>query len=266
MGSQADACTHLLTQLVQFLSEKRKEPLVPIAPEAYVALLGLPPLGELLSAYGVAPAVAFHISRPALRASITRAPSLAGAKGKGKAKDAAAVAAAAALLQPWAHDNAELCAAVRAVLPDAAWSSLTPSLYQAFWSYSLYDLKVPKERYQHHMKRALATVERLKKPLSKEEDTTEGRRERRAELKAAQLAHPAVKEELAAQNRNHAFVMERFEAAKDTFFPLGAAAAEEKDAASSLALLRYCILPRIMVSPGEFLVCHHTPTYQCSLT
>jgi THO complex subunit 2 len=257
MGSQADACTQLLTQLVQFLSEKRKEPLVPIAPEAYVSLLGLPPLGDLVSVYGVPPAIAFHISRPALRASITRAPSRAGkgAKEEEKGRDASAVDAAAALLAPWAHDSAELRAAVRAVLPDAAWSSMTPALYQAFWSYSLYDLKVPKERYQHQMKRALATVERLKKPLPKEEDTTEGRRERRAELKAAQVAYPAVKEELAAQNRNHAFVMERFEAAKDAFFPPGAAAAEEKTGASSLALLRHCVLPRIMLSPGDALYC-----------
>jgi THO complex subunit 2 len=224
-----------------------------------VNLVGLPPLGELVATYGVPPALAFHISRPALRASITRKASASRSSSSSKSVDTTAAAAAAAAaesltLAPWAADNVELHDAVKAMLPATVWDAISPAFYQMFWSYSLYDIKTPKERYQKQMKRILQTIDRLKvAPRGIEEDSA-ARRTRRAELRAAEDAHPKLKQELATQNRNKMHVLSRFESMKDSLLPKhGAKGNDAKDV--SLALMTHCILPRMMLSPADALYC-----------
>ena len=69
------------------------------------------------------------------------------------------------------------------------------------------------------MKRVLQTIDRLKKPAAhRDDDTKLAQRERRAQLKIAERAHPALRDELDTQNRNYAHVMKRIDSAKGNFF------------------------------------------------
>ena len=77
----------------------------------YAALL--PSLGELSGSYQLEPEVAFFVSRPALEL-------------------------------PKGDEDV----GVRDVLPAATWETLSPKLYQTFWTLSLYDIAVPKARYE----------------------------------------------------------------------------------------------------------------------
>ena len=90
--------------------------------------------------------VAFFICRPAI-AELDSQQQLTATEGPAGKKGSPA--------KEGALDSHAICA----VLPTATWNVLSPRLYATFWSLSLYDIFVPKQRYEAETRRLKKHVE-----------------------------------------------------------------------------------------------------------
>jgi len=65
------------------------------------------------------------------------------------------------LFFPFSCRWSDLLDAVRSMLPPKAWNSLSPDLYATFWGLTLYDLYVPKSRYESEISKQHAAIKTL---------------------------------------------------------------------------------------------------------
>ena len=56
-------------------------------------------------------------------------------------------------LRPWHPFGTEMLQAIKNHLPAEVWLTLSPIMYLSFWSFSLYDIMVPTEKYETELKR-----------------------------------------------------------------------------------------------------------------
>ena len=147
-----DRCHETLEQYAAFVAST-------LTPQEYAAIM--PPVGTLCDKYSVEPEVAFFICRPAIAELDSQQSATAAKGGSAASREAEA-----------AQDGAFETHAIRSILPAAAWDLLSPRLYATFWSLSLYDIFVPRDRYEaetRRLRRQVDEVDRFVPPIGGEQ-------------------------------------------------------------------------------------------------
>ncbi|KAL0296552.1 UNVERIFIED_CONTAM: THO complex subunit [Sesamum radiatum] len=166
VSEQFDRCHGTLLQYVEFLCSA-------VTPTSTYALL-IPTLDELVHQYHLDPEVAFLIYRPVMR--LFRCPSTPSSFWPLECNEA--VNPAAAEKEPETSDSSttlvldvgssrkpiswiNLLDTVKTMLPAKAWNSLSPDLYATFWGLTLYDLYVPRSRYESEIAKLHSALKAL---------------------------------------------------------------------------------------------------------
>ncbi|KAL3635917.1 THO complex subunit 2 [Castilleja foliolosa] len=163
---QFDRCHGTLLQYVEFLCSA-------VTPTSAYALL-IPTLDELVHQYHLDPEVAFLIYRPVMRLfrcqntfssfwplEFNEAVSPETAEKELESSDISTtlVLDLESSRKPVTWLN--LLDTVKTMLPPKAWNSLSPDLYVTFWGLTLYDLYVPKSRYNTEIAKLHAALKAL---------------------------------------------------------------------------------------------------------
>ncbi|KAL0409045.1 UNVERIFIED_CONTAM: THO complex subunit [Sesamum radiatum] len=166
VSEQFDRCHGTLLQYVEFLCSA-------VTPTSTYALL-IPTLDELVHQYHLDPEVAFLIYRPVMR--LFRCQSTPSSFWPLECNEA--VNPAAAEKEPETSDSSStlvldvgssrkpiswinLLDTVKTMLPAKAWNSLSPDLYATFWGLTLYDLYVPRSRYESEIAKLHSALKAL---------------------------------------------------------------------------------------------------------
>ncbi|XP_072998778.1 THO complex subunit 2 [Typha latifolia] len=166
VSEQFDRCHGTLLQYVDFLYSA-------ISPSTAYAQL-IPPLEDLVHKYHLDPEVAFLIYRPVMR--LFRSTTVAEicwpldiikdlnvpcidneAESSTSSSDIVLPLDSTQKPVMWS----DLLSTVRTMLPSKAWNSLSPDLYATFWGLTLYDLYVPKFRYESEIAKQHAAIKSL---------------------------------------------------------------------------------------------------------
>jgi len=286
IGELYDKCQETFIQYVDFL-------LSAVTPLSAYSV-SLPPLVRLVRDFKLDPEVAFHLYRPMLstvvgpkglvgstisdaskgnsqagtkrdrdgteKESSGRQDSAAGDEGKGSAdpektqglvqsEDEAEVSVGHRKMK-WSA----LLGEVRCILPGSTWKSISEQLYLTFWSLSLYDLHVPRERYQQEIEKNqfnLRTLENtLKGGYGSEPLPQVELNKKRKEKERVEDTIKKLQSELEEQEQHVKKVAARLENEKDTWF---GACSDRQDTVTQL--LQTCVLPRCSFTNADALYC-----------
>jgi THO complex subunit 2 len=236
---------------------------------------------DLLYRYGLEPEIAFFICRPALAHLDAKEAKLAAeakkavvettreareAKGKPeaaekeKAKEAAKLRAAEATKSD-DGSSALTTQNIRAVLPAASWELLSPLMYSTFWSISLYDIFVPRQRYDAEVKRLrrqIDEIDRWMPPIGGEMgDIKANASKRKRDKERCHGNIERLKVELSQQIVRHDQVASRLQRGKAEWFATVKDKPEDKASAGETLnlFLQHCIFPRSVFSPADAVFC-----------
>jgi THO complex subunit 2 len=221
-----DTCQDVLMQFTDFLlgsSIKGVESLVEV----------MPPMRYLLNEIGLAVPVAFQLVRPLVRAALHY----------GEDPSAAPPA-----LQTWHPFSMEMKTVVCEHIPPDVWTALSPELYLTFWSLSLYDVFIPKSKYE-------AEIRRLKErytELDTKPATGEGHKQRRTEMTKILNLTNTLKEEQDSQRRHIELIRTMISSHKDAYLSHVSAESSPK---STENVMQHCVFPRVLMSPTDAIFC-----------
>ncbi|XP_020090049.1 THO complex subunit 2 isoform X2 [Ananas comosus] len=163
VSEQFDRCHGTLLQYVEFLSSA-------FAPTNYAQLI--PPLDELVHKYHLDPEVAFLIYRPVMRLFKNRngaeicwpLNAIRDLNMPSDENEELPVSSNDFILQLGSQKPvmwSDLLNTVRSMLPSKSWNSLSPELYATFWGLTLYDLYIPRNRYESEISKQHAAIKAL---------------------------------------------------------------------------------------------------------
>ena len=170
----------------------------------------------------------------------------------------------------------DMQARYKSMLPEEVWVNLSPALFLSFFSYSLYDLHCPKERYiieatrlkrevdrltqlQRGGKDALATMASLRASKAAAGGTEREVREaasftkaHRLELERVQHNSEVLASDATRQDHHVALVRSFVEAQKHLFF---LDLLESGGVIPSKMFMTHCVYPRCLMSPEDAIYC-----------
>ncbi|XP_068660653.1 THO complex subunit 2-like isoform X2 [Aristolochia californica] len=251
VSEQFDRCHGALLQYVEFLYSG-------VAPATAYAKL-VPSLDELIHTYHLDPEVAFLIYRPVMRlykcstGSEVFWPSDIGEANMSSAdKESDTSCSSPTLVLDLGSTRkpivwSDLLDTVRSILPSKAWNSLSPDLYATFWGLTLYDLYVPKQRYESEIAKQNAALKALEE-LSDNSSSAITKRKKDKE-KIQELLDQLVLEHQ-KHKENVTSVLRRLAREKDNWL------SSCPDALKiNMEFLQRCIFPRCIFSMLDAVYC-----------
>ncbi|CCG84765.1 protein of unknown function [Taphrina deformans PYCC 5710] len=141
-----------------------------------------------------------------------------------------------------------LSGSIETFLPASVWSCMSSALYTTFWSFSLYDLVVPSERYEKEISKIKVELDQIKGD------------EANAQIHKVQLKQlTALQEEHVAQKHNARMVTTMFELEHSNWLGKSSkndeTALDRRNSGSVQAFLQHCLLPRCLISPNDATYC-----------
>ena len=224
-----DTCQDVLMQFTDFLvggNNKGVESMVDI----------FPPMRHLLSDVGLNVSVAFQLVRPLIRAALHYGED---------------PSAAPTELQNWHPFSAEMKSVVCENLPPDVWTALSPELYLTFWSLSLYDVFVPKAKYETEIRRLKDRYSELDIKAPPSEDRVASK-QRRAEMTKILNLTNTLKEEQETQKKHVEIVRSMIKNNKDAYLAHVNAECSPK---STENIMQYCVSYRVLMSPADAIFC-----------
>lgn len=106
------------------------------------------------------------------------------------------------------------------ILPSSSWKFITPAFYITFWQLSLYDIYVPRARYQAQIDGERAKLKELDPTDSRNFPQTKVGQERKRVYERTLALIKNLETELREQQDNHKKVLARLEKEKDHWFPV----------------------------------------------
>ncbi|KAL8142098.1 hypothetical protein V2J09_015130 [Rumex salicifolius] len=250
VSEQYDRCHGILLQYVEFLCSA-------VNPATAYAQL-IPSLDDLVQKYHLEPEVAFLIYRPVLRLFKCQGSGFfwplcdyeAGeASLSGKESD---ISGHGDLLLDLGSSQkpirwSGLLDTVRSMLPPKAWNSLSPDLYATFWGLTLYDLYVPRSRYESEIGKLHASLKALEE-LS--DNSSSAIAKRKKDKERIQDSLDRVAGELQRHEENVASVRRRLALEKDTWL-----SSCPDTLKINMEFLQRCIFPRCTLSAPDAIYC-----------
>nr|XP_043608763.1 THO complex subunit 2 [Erigeron canadensis] len=248
---QLDRCHGSLLQYVEFLCGA----MTPII--SYAQLV--PRLHDLIHLYHLEPEVAFLIYRPVMR--LFRCQSSPDVlwpldcdelTSSSAAEDSESMDISGKLILDLGPSQkpimwSDLLDTVRTVLPSKAWNSLSPDLYATFWGLTLYDLYVPRSRYESEIAKQHAALKALEE-LS--DNSNSAITKRKKDKERIQESLDRLTSELRKHEANVASVRRRLAREKDKWL-----SSCPDTLKINMEFLQRCIFPRCTFSMPDAVYC-----------
>eukprot|EP01116_Phalansterium_solitarium_P022218 TRINITY_DN7258_c0_g1_i1.p1 TRINITY_DN7258_c0_g1~~TRINITY_DN7258_c0_g1_i1.p1 ORF type:complete len:1434 (-),score=569.04 TRINITY_DN7258_c0_g1_i1:98-4399(-) len=154
-------------------------------------------------------------------------------------------ASLALLLEQNTDPARSLLATARQLVPQSAWTSLSPQLWVTFWSLSLYDIVVPVQSYRDEIRRLEAGIFRLDDPSNPDNYDSDKRKKEKTRLTAV---IEKLKAEQLKQEENHQDVMQRIQSEKSVWL-------DSRTSIIPISFIQYCVLPRVLLSLPDAVFC-----------
>ncbi|XP_057417817.1 THO complex subunit 2 isoform X2 [Lotus japonicus] len=252
VSEQFDRCHGMLLQYVEFLGSA-------VSPASNYAIL-IPSLSDLVHLYHLDPEVAFLIYRPVMRLFKShRNPDVcwplddrsAASDVSSNIESDLADHSGSMVLDlgsgqspiSWSY----LLDTVKTMLPSKAWNSLSPDLYATFWGLTLYDLYVPKNRYESEITKLHANLKSLEE-LS--DNSSSAITKRKKEKERIQESLDRLTSELHKHEENVASVRRRLSYEKDKWL-----SSCPDTLKINMEFLQRCIFPRCTFSMPDAVYC-----------
>ncbi|KAJ6743936.1 THO COMPLEX SUBUNIT 2 [Salix purpurea] len=252
VSEQFDRCHGTLLQYVEFLCS------VVTPPSAYAQLI--PSLDDLVHMYHLDPEAAFFIYRPVMRLF-----KCAGSLDVFWPLDnIKTVTNTSAILEPEAMEYSgrlildlgsphksvmwsDLLETVKTMLPSKAWNSLSPDLYATFWGLTLYDLYVPRNRYESEIAKQHAALKALEEVS---DNSSSAITKRKKEKERIQESLDRLTRELCKHEDNVSSVRRRLSCEKDKWLT-----SCPDTLKINMEFLQRCIFPRCTFSMPDAVYC-----------
>ncbi|KAK7836681.1 tho complex subunit 2, partial [Quercus suber] len=252
VSEQFDRCHGTLLQYVEFLCSALTPAL------AYAQMI--PSLHDLVHLYHLDPEVAFLIYRPVMR--------LFKCQGSSDVfwplDDSYATNISTTNLdsEPTEYSGnvvldlgsskkpiiwSDLLDTVRTMLPSKAWNSLSPDLYATFWGLTLYDLYVPRNRYESEISKQHAALKALEE-LS--DNSSSAITKRKKDKERIQESLDRLTSELRKHEENVTSVRRRLSHEKDKWW-----SSCPDTSKINMEFLQRCIFPRCTFSMPDAVYC-----------
>mmetsp|Transcript_11861 Transcript_11861/g.21788 ORF Transcript_11861/g.21788 Transcript_11861/m.21788 type:complete len:1487 (+) Transcript_11861:406-4866(+) len=243
IGHNYDESSSVLLQFMEFVSA-----LIPVQEFSSNHLVSLL---DLTKKYHVEPAVAFHIARPVIAAANHKT-FFADSKNFASSLQDPKRLIDDERAKKWAVESDEMKEMATFVIESKGkYQSLSPSLFTIFWSLSLYDILVPRSRYDveiDRVRQALATMK------SGGGDQALSDKKRQQEVARLGGVEKNLVAELDMQTENRTYVIKLFDKHKPEWL-----LRDEKNNIqglnATLEFLQLCFLPRLLFSPQDALYC-----------
>ncbi|KAL7163366.1 hypothetical protein ACSBR2_039463 [Camellia fascicularis] len=252
VSEQFDRCHGTLLQYVEFLCSA-------VTPTTAYGQL-IPPLDDLVHLYHLDAEVAFLIYRPVMRLfkcqtssdvfwplDNTEAPKTSIVENESELTDSSGklVLDLGPSRKPitWS----DLLDTVRTMLPSKAWNSLSPDLYATFWGLTLYDLYVPRNRYESEIVKQHAALKALEE-LS--DNSSSAITKRKKDKERIQESLDRLTGELQKHEENVASVRRRLAREKDKWL-----SSCPDTLKINMEFLQRCIFPRCTFSMPDAVYC-----------
>ncbi|KAL7181122.1 hypothetical protein ACSBR1_040061 [Camellia fascicularis] len=252
VSEQFDRCHGTLLQYVEFLCSA-------VTPTTAYGQL-IPPLDDLVHLYHLDAEVAFLIYRPVMRLfkcqtssdvfwplDNTEAPKTSIVENESELTDSSGklVLDLGPSRKPitWS----DLLDTVRTMLPSKAWNSLSPDLYATFWGLTLYDLYVPRNRYESEIVKQHAALKALEE-LS--DNSSSAITKRKKDKERIQESLDRLTGELQKHEENVASVRRRLAREKDKWL-----SSCPDTLKINMEFLQRCIFPRCIFSMPDAVYC-----------
>ncbi|XP_028051157.1 THO complex subunit 2 isoform X2 [Camellia sinensis] len=252
VSEQFDRCHGTLLQYVEFLCSA-------VTPTTAYGQL-IPPLDDLVHLYHLDAEVAFLIYRPVMRLfkcqtssdvfwplDNTEAPKTSIVENESELTDSSGklVLDLGPSRKPitWS----DLLDTVRTMLPSKAWNSLSPDLYATFWGLTLYDLYVPRNRYESEIVKQHAALKALEE-LS--DNSSSAITKRKKDKERIQESLDRLTSELQKHEENVASVRRRLACEKDKWL-----SSCPDTLKINMEFLQRCIFPRCTFSMPDAVYC-----------
>jgi hypothetical protein len=271
IGNTYDDCEAVLCLLLEFLSDSSDDQASGSSTKEKFAA-SMPSLEDLHMKYGLDTAVAWMLCRPFIRKSMFF-------KDDNKLAGKASQKVMPDFLKRFAG-SPEMTKSCEKLLPQGAWKHITQAMFQAFYSFSIYDISCPEERYNIEIGRLKKEVERLT-ILQKGGDAARGQMSALAAAAAAAGASAnevrqataftdahrmeldrlkrnvdQLNKDFERQQKRCKFVMSMLEGQKEDLIRSREGEADSNGAFAS-AFMTFCIYPRCFLSPEDSLFCAH---------
>jgi THO complex subunit 2 len=251
IGNLYDSCQVVMSILLEFLTDavdekgKNGDVVESSAIARYAEFL--PTLEELDSRYGFDAVSAWTLCRPLVRAAN---------KAVAKQEQAKPNCGFQGRLSCFAltEDSRK---SYQDMLPESTWSAISPTLFECFYTNSLYDLFCPETIYNGEITRVTKEMERIQQrqkgsaanslqpagaPPKNEDD----------ELKRLEVVSTTLSSDLSNQKDHAISILKSIEANKSAFFP-----SEKASRHAANTFVTHCVFPRSMQSPEDALYCAH---------
>ncbi|XLS53180.1 hypothetical protein HN51_013857 [Arachis hypogaea] len=250
VSEQFDRSHGTLLQYVEFLCSA-------VTPASNYAAL-IPSLNDLVHLYHLDPEVAFLIYRPVMRLfKSQRSPDVCWPLDDNNAANDASTESdlvdhsGSMVLDLGSARNPiswqYLLDTVKTMLPSKAWNSLSPDLYATFWGLTLYDLYVPKSRYESEIAKLHASLKSLEE-LS--DNSSSAITKRKKEKERIQESLDRLISELHKHEENVASVHRRLSHEKDKWL-----SSCPDTLKINMEFLQRCIFPRCTFSMPDAVYC-----------
>ncbi|KAM7467402.1 hypothetical protein LguiB_014964 [Lonicera macranthoides] len=252
VSEQFDRCHGTLLQYVEFLSSA-------MAPTAAYAQM-IPNLDDLIHQYHLDPEVAFLIYRPVMR--LFRCQSCSDVFWPLDCDEVTTTTTAEKESEPTDSYGklildlgssrkpilwSDLLGTVSTMLPSKAWNSLSPDLYATFWGLTLYDLYVPRKRYESEITKQHSALKALEE-LS--DNSNSAITKRKKDKERIQESLDRLTTELQKHEENVASVRRRLSREKDKWL-----SSCPDTLKINMEFLQRCIFPRCTFSMPDAVYC-----------
>ncbi|XVE91824.1 hypothetical protein REPUB_Repub01dG0045100 [Reevesia pubescens] len=252
VSEQFDRCHGTLLQYVEFLCSA-------VTPTAAYAQL-IPSLDDLVHLYHLDPEVTFLIYRPVMRLFKCQGSSdvfwplddneavnitMAYSESESKDDSSRLILDLGPPRKPTVWS--ELLGTVKTMLPSKAWNSLSPDLYATFWGLTLYDLYVPRNRYESEIAKQHAALKALEELP---DNSSSAINKRKKDKERIQEALDRLTSELHKHEENVASVRRRLTREKDKWL-----SSCPDTLKINMEFLQRCIFPRCTFSMPDAVYC-----------
>ncbi len=261
IGNLYDTCTKTLTLLVHFIatapeqdnSDVRKATTLKYS-KLVPSLLTLTSPDEL----ALDPEVAFAIARPLISGALEIEEALNKKRleieegGEEGEESEAMDIDTENKLGTWLPSTDSMRSAYQSMMPAEVWNSMSVQCFETFWSLSLYDIHVPKQRYEAEISRLKKDIERVEKSwkTDREKNFTKQSELDVLRMKAAAMG---LRKELSQQQSHCRAVRRRIDKVMSSFF--SGLNPEDVTSLTAQSLLTNCIYRRCLLTPEDAMFC-----------
>jgi THO complex subunit 2 len=144
----------------------------------------------------------------------------------------------------------DVLSAVKSSLPVDVWQSIDPSLFSVFWALSLYDIYIPKLKYESTKNALQNTVQNIDSTLRSTDPTSKTARDLRREQRSKRNANEDLVSEQKVQVANVKAIRGWLQEHAGSFLK----GCERLDKTPQ-CFLQHCILPRALFAPEDAFFC-----------